>query len=143
MEEGEDEDPLLLRGAATRGLPHVSNGFVINAPQAMVSRTFENRSPAATITFLDSGATDHFFRNRTDFATYEVIPMRTGKSALSSEGDFPVIGKGTVTKLFHVTGKTVHITFKNALHAPSLSANLISVSHCSSYHSGLEISPRD
>ncbi|KAJ7923920.1 hypothetical protein B0H13DRAFT_2315925 [Mycena leptocephala] len=30
--------------------------------------------------------------------------------------------------MFRVAGKTVHITFKNALHAPSLSANLVSVS---------------
>ncbi|KAJ7352685.1 hypothetical protein DFH08DRAFT_644685, partial [Mycena albidolilacea] len=38
------------------------------------------------------------------------------------------IGKGTVTKVFNVGGKEVHITFSNALHAPTLSANLVSVS---------------
>ncbi|KAF7372293.1 Gag-Pol polyprotein [Mycena venus] len=55
--------------------------------------------------------------------------MRTGKSALSSNGDFAIVGKGTVNKMFRVAGRrTVNITFKNALHAPSLSANLISVS---------------
>src|ERR1700761_939911 len=54
--------------------------------------------------------------------------MRTGQSELASEGDFSLVGKGSVTKVFKVDGKLVHLTFKNALHAPSLAANLISVS---------------
>ncbi|KAJ7736927.1 hypothetical protein B0H16DRAFT_1214845, partial [Mycena metata] len=76
----------------------------------------------------DSGASDHFFRNREDFATYDVIAARTGKSALASEGDFAIVGKGNVKKVFRVDGKLVHVTFTNVLHAPSLSANLVSVS---------------
>jgi hypothetical protein len=47
---------------------------------------------------------------------------------LASEGDFAIVGKGTVTKVFQIDGKEVHLTFMNALHAPSLSANLVSVS---------------
>ncbi|KAJ7775251.1 hypothetical protein B0H14DRAFT_3508447 [Mycena olivaceomarginata] len=96
------------------------------APKALVSRTFENHSPAKAITFLDSGASDHFFRDRSDFRSYEAVAVRTGKSALASEGDFAIVGKGTVTKVFNVGGKEVHITFSNALHAPTLSANLVS-----------------
>ncbi|KAJ7761857.1 hypothetical protein B0H14DRAFT_3594770 [Mycena olivaceomarginata] len=75
---------------------------------------FENHSPKTTITFLDSGASDHFFCNRADFSTYEAIAVRTGKSALASEGDFAIVGKGTVTKVFKVDGKVVHLTFRNA-----------------------------
>ncbi|KAJ7716631.1 hypothetical protein B0H16DRAFT_1278867, partial [Mycena metata] len=77
----------------------------------------------------DSGASDHFFRNRDNFTTYEAIPTRTGKSALASEGDFTIVGKGNVRMVFQVDGKLVHVTFTNVLHAPSLSANLVSVTN--------------
>jgi hypothetical protein len=120
IEEIEDEDPLLPRAAII-----VESSI---APQAFVSRSFENRSPSTTITFLDSGASDHFFRDRLEFTSYEAIPLRTGKSALSSDGDFAIVGKGTVNKIFRVAGRAVHITFLNALHAPSLAANMVSVS---------------
>jgi hypothetical protein len=42
----------------------------VNTPltsNTFVSRTFENHSPAKTITFVDSGASDHFFRDRSEF----------------------------------------------------------------------------
>ncbi len=105
--------------------------YVVDAPvadTATVSRTFEGVKSTISLTFLDSGASDHFFRDRDDFAEYESLPYRTGKSALASEGDFPIVGKGTVTRTYDVEGKKITLTFKNALHAPSLSANLISVS---------------
>ncbi|KAJ6479829.1 hypothetical protein C8R45DRAFT_1156024 [Mycena sanguinolenta] len=99
-----------------------------NAPMAFASRTLENFAPLQTVTFVDSGASDHFFRDRSDFDNYEAVAVRTGKSALASDGDFTIVGKGTVTKRFIINGKEAHITFRNALHTPSLSANLISVS---------------
>ncbi|KAJ7872980.1 hypothetical protein B0H13DRAFT_2349210 [Mycena leptocephala] len=61
------------------------------------SPPFENYSPSVTITFLDSGASDHFFRDRTDLTTHEAVPVRTRKSALASEGDFAIVGKGCQT----------------------------------------------
>ncbi|KAJ7923261.1 hypothetical protein B0H13DRAFT_1865071 [Mycena leptocephala] len=79
-----------------------------------------SHSPPITVTFLDSHASDHFLREHSDFTRHEAIPMHTGKSALPSDGDIAIVGKGTVSNLFRVAGKTVHITFR--------SANLISVS---------------
>ncbi|KAF7372248.1 Gag-Pol polyprotein [Mycena venus] len=123
MARMEDEDPLFPRATTcttTHTAPeYLSEGFIANTDTArcvFVSRTFENHSPSVTITFLDSGASDHFFRDWSDFAAYEALSMRTGKSA-------PIIQR----RLCYCR-RTVNITFKNALHAPSLSANLISVS---------------
>jgi hypothetical protein len=134
VEEVEDEDaPHIVYPARKAALAPVERVVPVvvsgpTAPKVLVSRTFENYSPAKAITFLDSGASDHVFRNRSDFRSYEAVVVRTGKSALASEGDFVIVGKGTVTKVFNVGGKEVHITFANALHAPTLSANLVSVS---------------
>ncbi|KAJ7623973.1 hypothetical protein DFH06DRAFT_1340299 [Mycena polygramma] len=128
---------------------HVEHVFHVPiSPTVFVSHTFQNNSPAITITFADSGASDHFFRNRSDFSTYEAIPVRTGKSALASEGDFAIVGKGNIKMVFRVDGRLVHVTFTNALHAPSLSANLVSVSQldkagCYSTFGGGEVSVRD
>ncbi|KAJ7321302.1 hypothetical protein DFH08DRAFT_818671 [Mycena albidolilacea] len=126
IEEVEDEDLLLPRApCATPLLKPVLNTAIPAAnlvpnpvpvaveymectvapstsTNAFVSRTFENHSPKTTITFLDS--------------------------ALASEGDFAIVGKGTVTKVYKLDVKVVHLTFRNTLHAHSLSANLVSVS---------------
>ncbi len=47
---------------------------------------------------------------------------------LSTEGDFTIIGKGSVTKTYHLEDRTIRLTFRNVLHAPALAVNLISVS---------------
>ncbi len=105
--------------------------FIVDVPlaeAATVTCTFEGVHPTVLLMFLNSGASDHFFRNKSEFTEYEPVPYRTGTSALSSEGEFSIVGKGTVVHVFKVGGKKVEFTFKNTLHAPSLTANLISVS---------------
>jgi hypothetical protein len=76
IEDMEDEDPLLPHATActtTRAAPeYLSEEFIVDTDTAQcvfVSRTFKNHSPSVTVTFLDSGASDHFFRDRSDFAT--------------------------------------------------------------------------
>ncbi len=77
---------------------------------------------------MDSGASDYFFRNREDFTEYTPVAFRTGSSAMEGKGTFEILGQGTATKTFRLDGKDIKLTFKNALHSPSLAANLISVS---------------
>ncbi|KAF5366087.1 hypothetical protein D9757_012381 [Collybiopsis confluens] len=76
---------------------------------------------------LDSGATDHFFRHREAFSDYKEIPTRFGHAAQSGDG-FPIVGRGSVTRNIHTDGKWATVTFRNALHAPTLASDLISVS---------------
>ncbi len=98
------------------------------AGTAFVTTTFEGRTPSVTLTFMDSGASDYFFRNREDFTEYTPVAFRTGSSAVEGKGTFEILGQGTATKTFRLDGKDIKLTFKNALHSPSLAANLISVS---------------
>ncbi|KAF7371645.1 Gag-Pol polyprotein [Mycena venus] len=118
----EEEDCLLFVSELLCGNP--AKTLVNKHASHVSSRVISTK----TVTFLDSGASNHFFRDHSDFRTYVAVAVRTGKSALASEGDFAIVGKGTIAKVFNVGEKEVHITFLNALHAPSLSANLVSVS---------------
>lgn len=53
------------------------------------------RGPAITLTFMDSGASDYFFRNREDFIDYKPVAFRTGSSAIEGKGTFEILGQGT------------------------------------------------
>ncbi|KAF7353202.1 Gag-Pol polyprotein [Mycena sanguinolenta] len=57
-----------------------------DAPKAFVSRTFESVESATTVTLLDSGSSDYFFRNRSDFHDYEAIAVRTGEVCAGKRG---------------------------------------------------------
>jgi Reverse transcriptase (RNA-dependent DNA polymerase)/gag-polypeptide of LTR copia-type/GAG-pre-integrase domain len=83
--------------------------------------------PETDYTYVDSGATDHCFRDRTDFLDYVRVDDMVGHSA-TEEGRFLIFGKGTVRKSFEHDGRTTTVLFQNALHTPDLAANLISVS---------------
>ncbi|KAF5369735.1 hypothetical protein D9757_011985 [Collybiopsis confluens] len=77
-------------------------------------------------TCADSGASDHFFKNRSDFVTY----MPCSQTCQSSEASttLKVIGYGQATKTFVHNGKDITITFDHALHTPNISSDLISIS---------------
>jgi hypothetical protein len=80
-----------------------------------------------TACVADSGCTTHFFKSREYFSSYGVLERAAGQS--SKEGtSFTVLGIGTVQmKVIH--NKLEHtLTFKDALHAPDVTANLISIS---------------
>ncbi|KAF9039469.1 hypothetical protein BDZ89DRAFT_1129363 [Hymenopellis radicata] len=91
FEEDDDDPPITLTSPPSCVCPVA---FTVDAPTAdtaAVSRTFEGTNPTISLTFLDSGASDHFFRDRRDFTEYESVPYRTGSSALASEGDFSTV----------------------------------------------------
>ncbi|KAJ3845829.1 hypothetical protein EV368DRAFT_70405 [Lentinula lateritia] len=96
--------------------------------RAFVTTTFTHKKPTVTLNFMDSGATDHFMKHCEDFVDFEPGSYDPGASAIKGTGSFKILGKGTAVKLFRVKGKLIRITFKNALLAPSLAANLISIS---------------
>ncbi len=98
------------------------------AGTAFMTTTFEGCTPSVILTFMDSGASNYFFRNRDDFTEYTPVAFCTGSSAIEGKGMFEILGQGTVTKTFRLDGNDIKLTFKNALHSPSLAANLVSVS---------------
>jgi len=53
---------------------------------------------------------------------------RSGDSAKAVNGNFDIIGEGTVIKRYLMDGKEKTITYIRAIHTPTLDANLISVS---------------
>jgi Reverse transcriptase (RNA-dependent DNA polymerase)/gag-polypeptide of LTR copia-type/GAG-pre-integrase domain len=75
----------------------------------------------------DSGCTTYFFKSREAFSSYTALEKAAGQS--SKEGtNFTVLGMGTVQiKVVH-NGLEHTLTFGNALHAPDVTANLISIS---------------
>ena len=98
------------------------------APVALVSTSFRDFGGRETPTFMDSGASDTMFVSRDTFVDYKAIPPRTGDSAKAVDGDFDIVGEGTVIQRYLMDGKEKKITYTRALHTPTLNANLISVS---------------
>ena len=80
-----------------------------------------------TACVADSGCTTYFFKSREAFSSYTPLDKAAGQS--SKEGtSFTVLGMGTVQiKVIH-KGLEQTLTFGNALHAPDVTANLISIS---------------
>ncbi|GBE79255.1 hypothetical protein SCP_0204530 [Sparassis crispa] len=77
--------------------------------------------------FIDSGVTHHYFRDRTNIVDYLPITPIVGNTA--KEGStFTMVGVGTVRIQVEINGLKSIVTFQNAMHAPDLSANLISLS---------------
>lgn len=78
-------------------------------------------------TYADSGASRHFFVDRADFITYEP-PSPSDAAAVTAEGrTFRVIGCGRVRKWVNLNGESIEITLDDALHAPDLAHNLVSL----------------
>lgn len=81
-----------------------------------------------TITYANSGASNHCFANKTDFSTYELfVGVREGQAA-SKSARFRIHGKGTVIKHYISDEKATQMIFTNALHTPDFAANLVSIS---------------
>jgi hypothetical protein len=77
-------------------------------------------------TFADSGASDHFFRKRSDFLTYTPCSRLSRSSEASTT--LKIVGYGKAQKSFNHEGKTVVITFEEAFHSPSVTSDLVSIS---------------
>ncbi len=81
-----------------------------------------------TLTYADSGASNHCFANKSDFSTYEPFHSLQEGQAASKSARFKIHGKGTVVKTYESDHKRVLMTFTNALHTPDFAAKLISIS---------------
>ena len=100
----------------------------VDSPMALISQGFQNFQKGKIPTFMDSGASDTMFVLKDLFAEYKPVVARVGESAKADNGSFEIIGEGNVVQRYRVEGGERDITYTRALHAPSLNANLISVS---------------
>ena len=90
------------------------------------------------ITFLDSGASDHYFRNCNWFHSYSTESHRTTVQGVEKDRGITIAGCGTVDIRFQVSPNSTHdITIENVYHTPDFSANLISVGRLES--KGLQV----
>jgi hypothetical protein len=77
------------------------------------------------VTYTDSAASDHFFVKQSNFTTYTA---NTDCKGTAVAGAFPILGTGNVYKSTTYKGQRIEVMFENALHAPSLTHNLVSIS---------------
>ncbi|KAF5390764.1 hypothetical protein D9757_004415 [Collybiopsis confluens] len=77
-------------------------------------------------TCADSGASDHFFRDRSNFITY--TPCSQDCQSSEANTTLAVIGYGKAIKTFTHNGKDITVTFDRALHTPNVSSDLVSIS---------------
>lgn len=81
----------------------------------------------SSCSFADSGCTTHFFKSRDVFTAYKPLDKVVGQS--SKEGaSFCILGTGNVELRVVFNGSEHILTFKDALHAPDITANLLSIS---------------
>ena len=99
-----------------------------HSPMALISKGFENFQKGKIPTFMDSGASDTMFVSKDAFTEYKPITPRVGDSAKAVDGNFEIVGEGSVVQCYQVDGKERNITYTRALHTPTLNANLVSVS---------------
>ncbi len=76
----------------------------MDATLALVSKGFQGFTEGEIPTFIDSGASDTMFVSREDFSTYTSVTPRSGDSAKAIDGDFEIVGEGTVVKRYLVDG---------------------------------------
>jgi hypothetical protein len=77
--------------------------------------------------FADSGCTIHFFKNKDIFSLYKSLNRVISQS--SKEGtSFTVLGTGNVELRVVFKGSEHTLMFHDALHAPDITANLLSIS---------------
>jgi hypothetical protein len=95
---------------------------------ALISSGFQKFEKGKVPTFMDSGASDTMFVSREAFTNYTPIASRVGDSAKAEDGNFDIVGEGSVRQRYRIDGKEREVTYTRALHTPTLNANLISVS---------------
>ncbi|GAW08486.1 retrovirus-related pol polyprotein from transposon tnt 1-94 [Lentinula edodes] len=102
-----------------------SSSMAIGEPTLHYAMTASDETQKVGELYADSGATDHFFRNRDDFITYTECD-RVGQSSEKSTG-LVIKGFGRAKKTVLEKGKSVVLIFEGALHCPSVTSDLISI----------------
>ena len=97
-------------------------------PMALISKGFENFQKGKTPTFMDSRASNTMFISKDVFTKYKPITPHKGDSAKAVDGNFEIVGEGSVVQCYQVDGKEPNMNYTHALHTPTLNANLISIS---------------
>ncbi len=78
--------------------------------------------------YLDSGVSDHYFKNKKWFMDYVVTPNEKPITGIEKGHSVEVSGKGSINcKFFLDDGDTVNVLIKDIMHVPNFSSNLISV----------------
>ncbi|GLB42029.1 putative mitochondrial protein [Lyophyllum shimeji] len=76
-----------------------------------------------TAILADCAASSHFFRDRAHFTSYVATPGHEVKGL----GKAPGVGRGTVVLISKVGDREIPITLKDAVHAPAMPYNLVSL----------------
>lgn len=98
---------------------------VVREPNAMVAGVGTGTS---NTTYIDSGASHHYFANKTEFSSYIKYPNKKEGQAATRSSKFTIYVTGTVAKRYLSGNKATTFNFSDALHMPDFAANLISVS---------------
>ena len=77
---------------------------------------------------MDSGASDTMFVSKDVFTEYKTVATRVGDSAKARDGNFEIVGEGNIVQWYDVNEREQKVTYTCVLHAPSLNANLVSIS---------------
>lgn len=98
-------------------------------PHVTYALSATTQVPAGTPipTYADSGVTNHFFVERDMFSDYEELPTPIEGRAALKGASFCVVGRGTVRRVCTTAQGLSALVFRNALHAPGLTSNLISI----------------
>jgi hypothetical protein len=82
---------------------------------------------ASSSSFADSGCTIHFFKSWGVFSSYKPLNKVVGQS-LKEGTSFTILGTGNINFKVLFKGVEHTLTFCDALHAPDITANLLSIS---------------
>lgn len=89
--------------------------------------SIQTQAPSNGVTYADLAASRHFFKDKSDFVMYNP-PSANNLVRVTAEGrTFQVDGCGQVCKWVQYGKEIIEVTFDNALHAPDLFHNLISL----------------
>lgn len=100
-----------------------ANLAVTNIPQHYAMMASQDLNYGSV--FADSAASDHFFRDRADFITYE--PYISAGQSSEENTSFEIVGRGRACKTLYEGKTEITLTFENALHAPNITSDLISI----------------
>lgn len=90
---------------------------------AWVSAEALSAEGGGNLWFADSGATSHIVKDRANFANYRATPG----AFIRGCGTVPALGRGDVPIILNVDGKSHRATLRDAVHAPEMIYNLVSI----------------
>lgn len=124
-----DHFVLSARDPATPGQSGVLIDDEMQFPtMALISKGFQGFQKGKIPTFLDSGVSDTMFVSRDVFVEYKLLSSCVGDSAKAKDGGFEIVGEGNVNQWYKVDGGEWNIMYTQALHTPTLNANIVSIS---------------